>query len=196
MPYKRMFPNRNASAMVYEKWSTVKRPYRRPLYRQFRLQGIRIYGISGYKEHFCLVPNGMGFHTIRFFTYMEWISDIWNSVEAVDAVGGLDGLASVAREGQEAWSESETHTAKVALRLRDWSAQSNRYVHLSSIKSRMSFAAQIDCARWKVRNLGNPLRMNRATLAGCVPDRDFADRLDRADAMPFPFTRSLEVWLD
>ena len=58
----------------------------------------------------------MGFHTIRFFGYMEWISDIWNSVEAVkasfeaveatveavDAVGGLDGLASMAREGQEA----------------------------------------------------------------------------------------------
>ena len=54
-------------------------------------------------EHFWLVRNGMGFHTIRFFGYMEWISDIWNSVEAVkasfeaveatveavDAVGGL-----------------------------------------------------------------------------------------------------------
>ena len=47
-------------------------------------------------EHFWLVRNGMGFHTIRFSGYMEWISDIWNSVEAVDdsveavdAVGGL-----------------------------------------------------------------------------------------------------------
>ena len=29
----------------------------------------------------CSTP---GFHTIRFFGYMEWISDIWNSVEAVD----------------------------------------------------------------------------------------------------------------
>ena len=27
----------------------------------------------------------MGFHTIRFSAYMEWISDIWNIVEAVEA---------------------------------------------------------------------------------------------------------------
>ena len=30
-------------------------------------------------DHFWLVPNGMDFHTIRFFGYMEWILDIWNS---------------------------------------------------------------------------------------------------------------------
>ena len=29
-------------------------------------------------DHFWLVPNGMDFHTIRFFGYKEWISDIWN----------------------------------------------------------------------------------------------------------------------
>ena len=31
-----------------------------------------------YMDHFWLVPNGMDFHTIRFFGYKEWISDIWN----------------------------------------------------------------------------------------------------------------------
>ena len=35
-------------------------------------------------DHFWLVPNGMGFHTVRFFGYMELISDLWNSVEAID----------------------------------------------------------------------------------------------------------------
>ena len=57
------------------------------LYTQFRLQGIWIYGISGNMDHFWLVPNGMDFHTIGFFGYMEWISDIWIVLffEAIEA---------------------------------------------------------------------------------------------------------------
>ena len=31
-----------------------------------------------YMDHFWLVPKGMDFHTIRFFGYEEWISDVWN----------------------------------------------------------------------------------------------------------------------
>ena len=35
--------------------------------------------------NFKLVPNEMGFHTIRFFGYMVFISDIWSIFEAVEA---------------------------------------------------------------------------------------------------------------
>ena len=45
-------------------------------YTRFRLQGIRIYGISGYMDHFWLVRNGIDFHTIRFFGYMEFFEAI------------------------------------------------------------------------------------------------------------------------
>ena len=35
--------------------------------------------------HFWLVRNGICFHTIKTSGYMGRISDIWNSVEAVEA---------------------------------------------------------------------------------------------------------------
>ena len=31
--------------------------------------------------HFCLVPNGMGFHTTRYPAYMVWIPDTWSICE-------------------------------------------------------------------------------------------------------------------
>ena len=40
-------------------------------YTASRIDGHRIYGLSGYMVNFWLFPNGMGFHTIRFF----WIYD-------------------------------------------------------------------------------------------------------------------------
>ena len=53
-----------------------------------------IYGLFGYLVNFKLVPNEMGFHTIKFFGYMVYISDIWSifeyveaSFEVVDALG-------------------------------------------------------------------------------------------------------------
>ena len=52
---------------------SISWPLKSPKYTQFRLQGIRIYDISGYMDHFFLVLNGMDFHRIRFFGYKEWI---------------------------------------------------------------------------------------------------------------------------
>ena len=55
---------------IDQKWLESKpEPWAKQLiipaqYTQFRLQGIRIYGISGYMDHFWLVPNRMDFHTI------------------------------------------------------------------------------------------------------------------------------------
>ena len=37
-------------------------------------------------EHFWLVRNGMGFHIIRFFGYMDWILDIWNFLRLLSPV--------------------------------------------------------------------------------------------------------------
>ena len=32
--------------------------------------GLGIYGFFGYMVHFWMVPNGLGFHTIKYFGYM------------------------------------------------------------------------------------------------------------------------------
>ena len=47
-------------------------------YNASRLLRHRIYGLSGYMVNFCLVPNGMGFHTTRYPAYMVWIPDTWS----------------------------------------------------------------------------------------------------------------------
>ena len=43
-------------------------------YTASRLHRHRIYGLSGYMVNFWLVPNGMGYHTIKYFGYMVKIS--------------------------------------------------------------------------------------------------------------------------
>ena len=45
---------------------------------ELRLHRQRIYGLSGYLVNFWLVPNGMGYNTIKYFGYLVKISDIWS----------------------------------------------------------------------------------------------------------------------
>ena len=58
------------------------------MYNAPRLDGHRLYGHSGYMVNFCLVPNEMAFHTIRYPAYMVFfrnnfgymVNFLWNSI--------------------------------------------------------------------------------------------------------------------